>query len=83
MEGRGKFDLIFCNISTMDCKNGANLEACTCTYESCPRKGSCCDCVDYHRRNGELPGCYFPPEAERTYDRSFANFARATKKELT
>jgi hypothetical protein len=23
-----------------------------------------------------LPGCFFPPEAERTYDRSFAHFAR-------
>ena len=24
----------------------------------------------------EVPGCFFPPDAERTYDRSFAHFAR-------
>jgi hypothetical protein len=24
----------------------------------------------------QLPGCFFPPDAERTYDRSFAHFAR-------
>jgi hypothetical protein len=23
-----------------------------------------------------LPGCFFPPEAEKTYDRSFEHFAR-------
>jgi len=22
-----------------------------------------------------LPGCFFPPDAERTYDRSFEHFA--------
>ena len=27
----------------------------------------------------ELPGCCFPPQAERTYDRSFEAFARAWK----
>jgi hypothetical protein len=25
---------------------------------------------------GELPGCLFPPKAERTYDRSIAHFVR-------
>jgi len=25
---------------------------------------------------GELPGCVFPPQAERTYDRSIAHFVR-------
>jgi hypothetical protein len=24
----------------------------------------------------ELPACVFPPDVERTYDRSFARFAR-------
>jgi hypothetical protein len=24
----------------------------------------------------QLPGCLFPPEEERTYDRSLANFIR-------
>jgi hypothetical protein len=30
-------------------------------------------------KNRELPGCCFPPEAERTYDRSFEAFAEAWK----
>ena len=54
----------------------ANLAACTCTYEPCGRKGICCECVAYHRRSGELPGCYFSEAAERTYDRSIAAFIR-------
>jgi hypothetical protein len=29
---------------------------------------------------GELPGCFFPPEAERTYDRSIAHFIRLQSK---
>ena len=58
----------------MDCKQNANLARCTCTYDPCPRKGLCCECIAYHRRNNELPGCLFPPEAERTYDRSIRNF---------
>jgi len=24
-----------------------------------------------------LPGCFFPPDIERTYDRSYAAFAKA------
>jgi hypothetical protein len=27
--------------------------------------------------NKELPGCCFPPDVEKTYDRSFEAFARA------
>ena len=46
-----------------------NRETCNCTYEPCPRKGICCECVSYHRASGELPACYFTPEVERTYDR--------------
>lgn len=57
-------------------KNAAN---CACTYEPCPRKGLCCECIAYHRRNFELPGCLFPPDAERTYDRSVENFVRMQK----
>ena len=59
----------------MECKKAENLEFCTCTYD-CHRKGICCDCVAYHRRKRQLPGCFFPPEAERTYDRSYEYFAR-------
>lgn len=64
----------------MDCNLEKNQASCTCTYEPCPRKGKCCECVTYHRRHGELPGCFFPPEVERTYDRSFTRFVRAHSK---
>lgn len=60
----------------MDCKKGRNLDFCTCTYDPCPRKGLCCDCLQYHLKNRQLPGCCFPKSAEATYDRSFAHFAR-------
>lgn len=49
---------------------------CSCTYEPCPRKGKCCECLRYHWRMNELPGCLFPPEAERTYNRSLAAFVK-------
>ena len=58
----------------MECNQKANLVHCTCTYEPCPRKGICCECIAYHRKYDELPGCLFPPQVERTYDRSFARF---------
>ena len=59
-----------------DCSNHAsNLENCRCTYPGCPRKGTCCECLQYHLAHGELPGCCFPPEVEKTYDRSFRRFA--------
>jgi hypothetical protein len=37
----------------------------------------CCDCLQYHLKAKQLPGCCFPPEAERTYDRSFQAFVKA------
>lgn len=60
----------------MDCKKSHNQTACTCTYDPCPRKGACCECLQYHLRNQELPGCCFPADAERLYDRSFVHFAK-------
>ncbi|KUK13974.1 MAG: hypothetical protein PWQ16_768 [bacterium] len=57
-----------------------NLQRCTCTYEPCPRKGICCECLRYHLSNNELPGCFFPPEAERTYDRSITKFLSLHKR---
>ena len=61
-----------------DCsKKDKNLEFCTCTYTACPRQGACCDCIQYHLKSKQLPGCCFPPEAEKTYDRSFEAFAKA------
>ena len=60
----------------MDCKQTQNQKRCMCTYEPCPRKGMCCECIAHHLRFDELPGCAFPPEVERTYDRSFARFVQ-------
>jgi len=58
----------------MECQIEVNKAKCTCTYEPCERKGNCCKCVSYHRALDELPGCFFPPEIEMTYDRSIAGF---------
>lgn len=52
---------------------------CACTYQSCSRRGNCCQCVNYHRDRNEVPACFFSPEAERTYDRSVANFLRDSR----
>ncbi len=60
----------------MDCRKDANLEFCNCTYEPCSRKGVCCQCLQYHLKMRQLPGCCFPDSAEKTYDRSFEHFAR-------
>jgi hypothetical protein len=60
----------------MECNQATNRSHCNCSYEPCPRKGMCCECVSYHLRSRELPACYFPADAERTYDRSFENFSR-------
>lgn len=57
-----------------ECKVDANKNRCTCTYEPCSKKGMCCDCLSYHWRNKELPGCLFPSNVEKTYDRSLERF---------
>ena len=58
-----------------DCINlTQNLENCPCTYSSCLKRGKCCECISYHRSLNELPACYFPPEIEKTYDRSIERF---------
>lgn len=56
-----------------------NTLDCSCTYEPCPRKGKCCECIQYHRNMNEAPGCLFPAAAERTYDRSLKHLARVVK----
>ena len=58
----------------MDCRLESNRVSCNCSYEPCPRKGICCQCLDYHRRHGELPACFFSRAAEKSYDRTVANF---------
>jgi len=60
----------------MECKKNENSKKCNCTYAGCPRHGICCDCLSYHVTKRQLPACCFPADAERTYDRSFAHFAR-------
>ncbi|MEO0076090.1 MAG: DUF6485 family protein [candidate division WOR-3 bacterium] len=64
-----------------ECQIIKNKRFCTCTYELCPRKARCCECVIYHRQNNEIPGCFFSRQAEKTYDRSIRNFIESYKKE--
>lgn len=61
----------------MECTIQKNTKQCTCTYSSCSRKGKCCECVAYHRDNGELPACFFTAKEEATFDRSVAFFVRS------
>lgn len=51
-----------------------NIKSCICSWPTCARKGNCCLCLHYHLEDGELPGCFFSPEVERTYDRSLQRF---------
>jgi hypothetical protein len=57
-----------------ECHLEKNKTRCTCTYEPCARKGKCCECITYHWKNKELPGCFFSPQGERSYDRSIRRF---------
>jgi hypothetical protein len=64
-----------------DCpRTKENLKSCNCSYTPCSRKGSCCECLAYHRSLEELPACYFTRDEERTYDRSVSFFVRAKAK---
>lgn len=61
----------------MACDNKQkNLQKCNCTYEPCPRKGVCCECIAYHRSMGQLPACYFDAKTEATYDRSIERYLK-------
>ncbi|MDD3715926.1 MAG: DUF6485 family protein [Candidatus Marinimicrobia bacterium] len=62
----------------MNCKKEENLRHCNCSYP-CTKKGICCECIAYHRRSRQLPACFFPREAEASYDRSFEFFAQLVK----
>ncbi|MDI6826158.1 MAG: DUF6485 family protein [Candidatus Aenigmarchaeota archaeon] len=64
----------------MECKQPNNLKSCPCTYPGCKRKGICCECLRHHIENRELPACCFPPEVERTYDRSIERFIKVMQK---
>jgi len=63
----------------LECHLEKNKVRCTCTYELCDRKGKCCECIAYHWRAKQLPGCLFTPEGERTYDRSIRRFIAENK----
>ncbi|MCX8027398.1 MAG: DUF6485 family protein [Thermodesulfovibrionales bacterium] len=64
----------------MECTAEKNRKYCNCSYPSCSKKLKCCDCLHYHRLNGELPACFFNNEYEKTYDRSVNNFIRMKTK---
>ncbi len=65
----------------MECKKSKNIEIhCNCSYTPCSRKGFCCECLAFHRKNGELPACFFPNDAEKTYDRSVEYFIEIMQK---
>jgi len=64
----------------MECKKVENKARCSCTYPGCPRKGVCCECITHHIANDELPACCFPPDAEKTYNRSFEKFIEVHSK---
>jgi hypothetical protein len=58
------------------CPHQKNPVPCPCTYPGCARHGTCCECVAYHRASGEVPGCFFSAQGEKTYDRSVEALAR-------
>ena len=61
-----------------ECSNAKkNAESCTCTYTACGKRGMCCECLRSHWNRGELPGCLFPSDVEKTYDRSVKRFVKA------
>ena len=62
-----------------ECRLDENKKVCSCTYEPCERKGICCECILYHRQRGELPGCLFTSQVEKTYDRSIKRFILSQK----
>ena len=60
----------------MDCPNEAkNMKNCNCSYP-CEIKGLCCECLANHRARKQLPACYFPDSAEKTYDRSIEYYTK-------
>ena len=63
-----------------ECKIEQNKPNCNCTYEPCARKGICCECLHYHRKQGQLPACFFPDDVEKTYDRSIEKFIKTHQK---
>ncbi len=63
----------------MECQISKIKASCNCTYP-CSKKGKCCECISYHRGSNELPACYFPKEAEKTYNRSIEYYVEIANK---
>ena len=57
----------------------ANQRECPCTYPGCTRHGRCCECIAYHRKMGEAPGCLFSKRGEAACDRSIEALLRDRK----
>ncbi|MEZ4813027.1 MAG: hypothetical protein R2883_06035 [Caldisericia bacterium] len=50
--------------------------SCNCTYP-CDKRCKCCEYIAYHRKNGELPACYFNNKDEKTYNRSIEFYLKS------
>jgi len=57
-----------------------NEQRCTCTNTKCDKHGVCCECISYHWAKKQLPGCLFPKDEEKTFDRSLDNFIKIYSK---
>jgi len=59
-----------------------NSSRCTCSYDGCSNHALCCECIHKHLAARQLPGCCFPPDVEKTYDRSFRKFIEVWSERL-
>ena len=55
----------------------SNSRKCPCSWTDCERHGRCCECLAYHLKGDQLPGCCFPAEVEKTGDRSIGRFIKS------
>jgi len=54
-----------------------------CTYVGCDKHGKCCECIRYHKKRDELPGCLFPPEVEKAYNKTIRRFLEVWTRQKT
>jgi hypothetical protein len=57
----------------MECTMEKNKAACACTYDTCGRKGKCCECVATTGKEA-TPRLLLFERSEASYDRSFRRF---------
>jgi len=60
----------------MDCKKEMDKLECTCSSVSCTRRGVCCECLAYHRSNGEIPSCFFSVDANKTLEKNIESLMK-------